>query len=282
MDILASERNVNTPTYSYEPVVERLLGPEFRVEIRGALAIRRIYNSNLHSDAMDDLRSEALVRYLEKREKMLANHNANNSAGNTTNQNADISNTAPEVRSLASVAVYHILCRDRRRTPARRVRSINAGDDAPSIYEWPDFHWESSGANATDKPDAQFIDIAIGKRSLRKLVISDDAVGAARCRVRCALSSAAETVVMGRGGSEDEAEPLQSARVPGVVRWLNEFEGDRGMGSLAKGIVTDAAVVTKHAAPRQVVRAVRESARWQHAPANSFAKLALSAITNPK
>jgi hypothetical protein len=227
--------------------VRTVLGPAFRVELRGALALRRIPKTALRSDDVDDLRAETLLRLYELV--------------------AEGSGGPPPMSSLrcaVSAAVHHHFCREIRRQRVARRESLDTARVPPR-----EVGYRGAGGDARPDPSRENGAPAAGP-----------VVTTARAHVGSLLTGLAEDLLGRRaGGSARGADPSLLDALPGALRWLRQYEGDRAAADLTRDLAASA-VREGMARPAAIVKALRASAQWE-GRALCLARLAHSAVAAP-
>jgi len=224
-----------------------LLGARFRVELRGALCLRRLGDVAMRVDEVEELRAEAVARYLESRRRARC-------AGSPL----------AAARRAISLAVYHRCCRDWRRHRAGRVVPMGPWSAWLRVPE-------SAGGGERSEPAA-----------VDGLVECDrPAVAPERHGVGRVFVGLADGVLAGRGGCGRAKESRGLAKPPDAEgRWLRACDGDASSASAAVDLVASMAV-DRTTPPREVVSALHDAARWPLGTTTALARLARATITEP-
>ena len=261
----------DTPPISLANATERLaldwvLGAEFRSELRGALYLRRIPESAVRADDAEEMRADTLLRFLE-----------------SDPADAETQHPRDRLRRAVSLAVYHHYCRDARRRRALRggvleVRETDWPLDDPAAADPPE---ADSTADPNNPPRPPEDPSAGARRRLAGWPLRGAIVASGRAAVRRLLASLSERQMWGRGGRASDARELaRASQIAGVVRWIREFEGDRSGGGVA-GCLAERSRASSLSEPDHLLRAIRESTRWNGAQPKDLARLAHAAVTNP-
>lgn len=232
-------------------IIDLLFSEEFKVELRFAKRLRRA-REPLHGVELDDLRAEALFRYVEgsRAQGGLFAHQESYLLG------------APSLRGLASTAVYHLYCRERRR--ARSLDQERLEPQAPP------------GGDDVITPATSVTNL---RAAIRNHELPREVVHAARAQATKALHGVSEDAIDGRAGAARNHD--LAGRAPGLTRWMIQYERDRHAGALAREMVTrrfDGGSFD----PATLLLAVCEGSRSLARPPASIARIAHTAVVNPR